>query len=226
MRALYCAAALALFAAPGYSWTPTPSSSITIIYRFQGPSSVPMLQEMREEVGRLMQPSLMRPEWREREEVTGSDRFSNLIVVDFRGPCRTGRSVSSAGGSRVGDSAAEKDQPLGKAHVVDGEVLPFVEIDCGRVQALLHSTLWGRQMQNSDPALGRAFARVLAHELYHVLAGTMSHARTGVAKPALSVNDLVSTRLNFTAEDIDRMKAPRERTPEIRMARRGPAFIQ
>ena len=221
MRALFCAAILASFAAPGYSWTPTPLSPVTIVYRFHGASSDSMLHEMRDEVGRLMQPSLLQPEWRKRADITGSDSFANLIVVDFQGQCRTG-----LGASRPLDALPADDQPLGKAHVVDGEVLPFVEIDCGRVQTLLHSTIWGRQTQNSDPALGRALGRVLAHELYHVLAGTMLHARTGIAKPSLSVNELVSSRLEFTADDIDRMKAPRERAPEVRMARRGPAFVQ
>jgi hypothetical protein len=210
-----------MFAAPGYSWTPTPSSSVTIIYRFQGASSPLMLREMRDEIGRLLQPSSLLPQWRKRAEVAGSDRFATLVVVDFHGPCGAG-----LGASQSPDAVPGDDRPLGKAHVVNGQVLPFVEIDCGRVQALLHSTLWGRQTQNSDPAFGRAIARVLAHELYHVLAGTMEHARTGIAKPSLSVNELIATRLEFTADDIDRMRTARERAPEVRIARRGPAFVQ
>jgi hypothetical protein len=216
MRAVFCAAALALVGVPDYAWTTPPYSSVTIAYRFDGAPSNFVLQEMSDEVRRLMEPSSMYPEWRERAQVSSSASFSHLVVVDFRGQCRSAHL----------DSTQELDQPLGRARVVDGEVFPFVEIDCDRVQAFLRSTSWGRQNQNSDPALGRALGRVLAHELYHVLSGTMSHSQTGVARSSLSAFDLTSGRLSFTRDDINRMVSRRENVAEVRVAHRGPSFVQ
>jgi hypothetical protein len=108
--------------------------------------------------------------------------------------------------------------------VVDGEIRPFIDIQCDRVQASLNSVLW-RQDQNSSVALGRALARVLAHELYHVLAGTAAHSRTGIAKPALSGTDLASQRLEFTPSDVELMKSPHERLPSARLMRGSLEFL-
>jgi hypothetical protein len=63
---------------------------------------------------------------------------------------------------------------------------------------------------DTDAAPGRALARVLSHELYHVLARTTGHAREGVAKPSLAGADLSSAYLAFAPEDADRMTFPRE----------------
>jgi hypothetical protein len=214
MRALFCAAAFVLSLVPAFCETVTPSSPVTIVYRFTGPTPEFVLQGIKDEIRVLMGPSSLRLEWQNRAEVTSSDTFENLVVVDFHGRCSTGPS----------DPVASQDQTLGRAQVVDGEVLPFVEIECGRVQAFLHSALW-RQNQNSDLAFGRALARVLAHELYHVLAGTTSHSRSGIAKPELSGNDLISNRLEFEPSDVDRMKSPQERSLPVRLARRDLRFV-
>ncbi len=216
MRALFCAAAFALCLAPAFSETRTPLSPVTLVYRFDGPTPELVFQQVQIETRALMEPSSYLPDWRSRAGLTSSDSFENLVVVDFHGRCRTGPR----------DVVVEQDQALGRAHVVNGVVLPFIEIECGRVQAFLRSTLRGGQEQNSDLALGRALARVVAHELYHVLAGTMSHSRSGIAKPALSGNDLVSPRLAFTSGELDRMRAPQDHPPEVHVARGGLEFVQ
>jgi len=44
----------------------------------------------------------------------------------------------------------------------------------------------------------RAMARLMAHELYHVIEQTYAHARSGVAEPAFTVAELLSDRLEFS----------------------------
>jgi len=90
---------------------------------------------------------------------------------------------------------------------VDGKVLPFSDVECDRVRASIRSAN-GRQL--SDLVLGRALARVLAHELYHVLARTPTHARAGLAKRSLSGIELSSDRLELKFADVNRMKAARD----------------
>jgi hypothetical protein len=220
MRALFCAAALFLCVVPGYSETRTPSYTVTIVYRFDGSPSETAFREMRDETRALMGPASLRPEWRDRAEVTRSDSFENLVVVDFHGRCRTGPFDSI-----LKQDQLKQDQPLGRTQVVDGQVLPFIEVECGRVQAFLHSTLWGGQNQNSDVTLGRALGRVLAHELYHVLADTTSHSANGIAKPALSWRDLSSSHLEFAPSDVELMKPEHERPVAVRVARRELRFV-
>ncbi|HLH32228.1 MAG TPA: hypothetical protein VKY31_13575, partial [Terriglobia bacterium] len=52
---------------------------------------------------------------------------------------------------------------------------------------------------------GRAMARVMAHEIYHVLAAATDHAGSGIAKPSLSFEDLVSDRFAFDGSSLDRI---------------------
>jgi len=200
MRALFCATALLLCLVPGFSQTKTPSFPLTILFRFDGPTSDAGFQEMRRELRLLLAPSNVQLHWRDRTTITASDSFDRLVVVDFHGQCRM----------ETGYALLEEDQPLGWTHVMDGEILPFADVQCDRVRASLHSARWGSPNQHSDLTLGRALARVLAHELYHILAHTTSHAPGGIAKRALSGDELASSRLTFTRADLDLMKSPRQ----------------
>jgi hypothetical protein len=50
---------------------------------------------------------------------------------------------------------------------------------------------------NLDALYGRALARVLAHELFHVLAQTPHHAESGVAQSAVTGRSLLGFRFEF-----------------------------
>jgi hypothetical protein len=200
MRAPYCAIALLLCLVPGFSQTKAPSSPVAILFRFDGSTSEAGFQEMRRQLQVLMGPSNVQPIWRNRASLTASDSFDRLVVVDFHGQCRM----------EASHALSNEEQPLGWTHVADGKILPFADVQCDRVRASLYSALSGRRNQHSDLALGRALALVLAHELYHILARTTSHAQGGIAKRALSGAELASSRLAFTRADLDLMKSPRE----------------
>ncbi len=215
MRALSCAAVLISCLAPAWAAKRTPPHPLTIIYRFDGVTSQIAFRAMQEEALRLLRSSSILPEWRGNRDVSSSERFETLVVVSFNGQCRTGTDIP-----RVEDQL-----PLGRTRLIDGRVQPFIEIECERVRASLHAAERMTQNLNTDAALGRALARVLSHELYHVLARTTEHTRTGIAKPSLSGADLVSAYLAFAPADLDRMTSPQEDS-SVRISSRLPKFIQ
>ena len=174
MRATFCVAGFAVFLASAFAETKTPASSLAIFFRFESGYSDIALQEMKRELGPLMERSGFRVDWRNRDEGIAADSFDDLVVVDFRGRCR----MEAAG------LTYDRGGPLGWTHFANGTVLPFSAVECDRVRSALHSA--------SDVVLGRAMARVLAHELYHVLAQTVIHQKVGITKPSLSRADLVS----------------------------------
>jgi hypothetical protein len=45
--------------------------------------------------------------------------------------------------------------------------------------------------------LGRSIGRILAHELYHILADETGHANEGIAKSAFTAGDLLAARFEF-----------------------------
>ena len=134
--------------------------------------------------------------WRERGDATTST-FPNLIVVDFKGTCRM----------QPAQYLYDERGPLALTYSTDGSVLPFSEIECDKVRQSVRNTMMGSDYGRSDQLFGRAVARVLAHELYHVLSGTKSHADKGVAQRGLSGAQLISDQLQLTGDELRRMRS-------------------
>ena len=81
------------------------------------------------------------------------------------------------------------------------------EVDCDRLRTVLRSDLEGRDASGWSLMFGRALGRVLAHEMYHVLAHTAKHGRTGVTKGALSARELTAPGLQIAAESLRLIEA-------------------
>jgi hypothetical protein len=169
--------------------------SLTLLFRFDGPYAEGSLIEMKRELGLILKDSGIRINWRNRDEVGVSESFANLVVAKFRGKCRM----------EPVPYLLDERGPLGFTYSSDGSVLSFSEIECDKVRSSLRTAMWGGDYGHSDELFGRALARVLAHELYHMLTGTQSHAETGVARRSLSGSELISGRLRLTQSELDRM---------------------
>lgn len=198
MRAQFCAIALMVCLLPAFAETRTSSSPLAILFRFDGPYSQAAFHEMERELATLMEPSALLPEWHDRRDVTPADSFQSLVMVNFHGRCRVEPAAALADG----------DKPLAWTHVVDGKVLPFSDVECDRVRASIHSANGIRQL--SDLVLRRALARVLAHEIYHVLARTSTHTGAGLAKRSLTGIELSSDRLEVNPSGMNRMQPARD----------------
>ena len=114
-----------------------------------------------------------------------------LAVVTFKGNC----GVSPLFHDRFEYGA------LGWTYVTDGAVIPFSSVDCDLVRAFLSAALMHLRANEREGAFGRAIARVLAHELYHVIAETRHHGAGGVAEEAYSRDDLMAPRFAFAEAD-------------------------
>jgi len=154
------------------------------------------VETMKREVEEILEPSGVTLDWRLAKENRGNEAFTGLVVLRFKGKCRI-----EAWAPPVQNLAemGETDT-LGTTKVVKGRVLPFSEVECDQVkQALAYMR---PDQKDRQRAFGVALGRVVAHELYHVLARTTSHATLGLAKATESLEDLVGPRsLSFREED-------------------------
>jgi hypothetical protein len=144
---------------------------------------------MHEELQRLLAPADIKIVWKRFEDRKAGDNFDLVAVTSFEGSCALDKPplVTQAAVS------------LADTSISDGHVLPFFRIDCPRVIGML-----GPQ---ADPAaLGRALARVAAHEIYHIVGQTTEHQERGVAKAAFSTRDLTMTRFELDAWSLTRMQ--------------------
>jgi len=160
------------------------AGDVTIILDFHGDHSERSTTEMKREFEGIMKDSGISFDWRLRGEVEGQS-FHNLVVVKFKGKCVL---------EPVGYLYDERG-PLAFTHSSDGDILPFSEVACDKVAALVRSAMFGADYAKADLLMGRALGRVLAHEMIHILRQSKNHDLAGVEKQALSGVELIAPNL-------------------------------
>ena len=121
-------------------------------------------------------------------------------MVELNGIC------ALPAGYAAGNSAAVNGNSLATTNVTDGQVLPFSAVNCAALSRVLAPVLSKDAGAHRDFLYGRAMARVVAHEMYHVLMRTTEHARAGIARSCFSIEDLVAERFEFEATVLARMR--------------------
>jgi hypothetical protein len=144
---------------------------------------------MQRELESLMQTLGYTVEWKVLGRHSSEDE-SLIAVVELRGNCRP-----PEGNGYV--EPAEDGASLASTAVDGDQVLPFSWIHCETLTRFLAPSLARTAPGQRDFLYGRAMGRLLAHELYHLLANTREHAEAGVGKSAFSARDLLGERFTF-----------------------------
>lgn len=145
---------------------------------------------MRTELQRLLAPAGLDIVWKNFGERRTGEDFELIAVVSFEGLCSAAQPVLLPVRASLADTS-----------ISEGRILPFFQIDCSRVIQMLGP--------HTEPfVVGRALARVMAHEIYHIVARTADHHDSGVAKASFSVRDLTNPRFEFDPWSLARMRPP------------------
>lgn len=155
-----------------------------------------LIEAFQRETERIVALPEIEPLWRTFEQSAGREVFDRLIVIRVAGSCST---------SEIGD--IDLRRPLGVTYVSDGRILPFIEIDCPRILAVLRRNRMIDNPHLADGIIGRALARVACHEIYHVLSKRPDHDKRGLSKGELSYNDLYGYDACYAPESINRIRA-------------------
>jgi len=166
--------------------------------------------ELKQEVSTLMQPAAIYVDWLNPAIDRDGSENDYSAVIRLRGSCRppevnTNFEHAMKGGFTLASSA-----------VADGVILPFGDIDCAALNSFLGPSLWKEPGPTREFVYARAMARLMAHELYHVIEQTHVHARSGVAEPAFTVAELLSDRFEFTEGTLSELHVPPD--PYLRAA--------
>lgn len=156
------------------------------------------VEVMKKEVDDLLKPAGLSLDWRLIKENHGNEPFAGLVVLKFKGECKAEAAYDLP--SNFG--TAGEDETLGSTKVDHGRVLPYSEVECDQVRKALSYLGPGAGQKERQRAMGMAMGRVVAHEIYHILASTTQHASKGLAKASHSLEDLVlPDRLVFADDD-------------------------
>jgi hypothetical protein len=133
----------------------------------------------------------------------GSYVAGRLAVIRLQGSCQADAQLPFG---MIVSGASNDPEALGKTHVSNGEVLPFADILCDQIHKFILTPLRsGANAAIRDQMLGRALARVIAHELYHIVLKTKEHGKSGIARATQSAMQLVAPRIVFSRADEKRL---------------------
>jgi len=187
---LVCTALLRLNAA---------SPEVTVIIQRGEVFSPQAWQAMEAESGRIAKQAGIRLQFLERSQAEGRE-FEDLVVFRMKGRC----AMDSL------PPLTDERGPFASATVSDGNVLPFGEVRCDRIRESLKAAMAGIDFSHSNVLLGRALGRVVAHELYHMLANTKAHGKSGVTRESLTARQLLYGELNLADHDCAAISARRD----------------
>jgi hypothetical protein len=164
------------------------------------------LDYMKLELGHVMATAGYRIQWDDAWSGSRMRGFpstsSTLVVVELRGSC-----AIPAGNIASGHPTARREI-LASTAVADGQILPFSWLDCASLTNVLAAPLAAEAGARRDFFYGRAMARLLAHELYHILLKTGDHAREGIARPGFTANDLLTEHFEFDETTLAKLRPP------------------
>jgi hypothetical protein len=154
-------------------------STVTLAASFEAPYADGVVAEMKRELTSVWRAAGFNFSWAIASEEQRPER-GYFVRLEFKGTCD------------FSSTAIRFLQPtaLAVTRTVGAEVLPHAILNCDRVRVSLSAVPAPETISGRDRLLGRALARVLSHELYHVLAGSTEHLSAGLAKPDLSIADL------------------------------------
>lgn len=181
---LILALSLAAAAAPSQSELP-----LTVVLDFEHGSNVP-LKTVHTELQKLLSGAHVAVDLRLRSELPEYPQLGQVVMFKMRGVC-------SADASIPVDALSDERGALAMTYTSDGQILPFGEVECDRLRKSL-GRIWGEPLgEQHSRDLGIAIARVMAHEIYHILGDSAEHTKSGVTKARLTSRELVQPELNF-----------------------------
>lgn len=171
--------------------------SVTVLVDFEMPPSELSYSAMQKETEAAFLASGRKVMFKLKSDVAAGETFEDVVLMSFDGKCKMDAMPV----------LFDERGPLAFTRTVNGDVQPFGVVRCDRIRKALQRAMWGRDYKEGDQLMGRAMGRVVAHELYHMLGKTRDHCDEGVARKELSGKALLSEKLDFKQESLDKLKA-------------------
>lgn len=194
MRRIRLSQALILLLAASSALHSQTQPQLAIVVKSERAFSPASFREMQREFEAIMA-SIAHVEWRMVESLSGGEAFDAIVVTNFTGSCEIDESWFPGWVRRN----------LAKTYGSREALTPFPDIDCDAVRAMLTGEIAHRNVSQLQTMLGQGLARILAHEVYHILLNTPGHSARGIAKQGFTPSDLFTGTLRFEPKQAERM---------------------
>jgi predicted nucleotidyltransferase len=162
-------------------------AAVTVLLDFEQTHSTAPLSAMRRELQDIMKGAGVQVDVQLKSEAAEHAQFSRLVLFKMKGAC-------TMNALPVGALSDERG-PLAMTYTSDGKLLPFGEVECGRVRESVERTLGRGDPEGKQLAYATALARVMAHEMYHMIADSKGHTKDGATRESLSSRELLGRQL-------------------------------
>ena len=159
---------------------------------------------MRESLTALMAPAGIVTDVAVKSDLPPYAQFAELVVFKMKGYCTMDAQAIPIG------AVLDERGPLALAYASDGEVLHFGEVECDHIRHSLGRLLGVAASLKNQTAMGHAMAKVIAHEIYHMLGNNKEHTRKGLTKTSLSADELLDGSLKLPAAALSVLDKSRE----------------
>lgn len=200
--AAFCLFNLAVSAVWG-AGNQAPAERLVVYLSADAIQSPRVIDSLKRELSRLMRTAGYELDLHDSATESGGTA-SALLLVSLQGAC------SMPAGDPI-PPPLENPVSLGATAIAEGHVLPFSFVNCGRLTRMLAPLLIAEPPMRRDLLYGRAAARVLAHEFYHVLLGERDHAADGLAKAIFSPTELIGEQFEFESSTRAKLMARKSR---------------
>ena len=174
---------------------------VTVLLEYDKPESPLASRALKSELSKIFSGSKIQLSLRLRKQLPDYAQFDDPIVLfRMRGAC-TMMALPVA-------ALSDERGPLAMTHMVNGEMLPFGEVECDRVRTSLQRKLGRTSAANHETQMGIALARVIAHEVYHMMARSTTHTKDGLTKAALSSEELYQGELPLPKRASSKLDRP------------------
>jgi hypothetical protein len=174
------------------------AAQIGIYYSFDSEPPPVSFSQLQSELSRILEFGGVTVEWRN-IATREPEEFREIFVIRFHGKCSP---IDSGLGWMT-----PTGRQLAGTQTINGHVLPFADVNCDLLRSYLAPVMESMDAEASSAAMGRAMARVVAHELYHMLTGSNTHARNGIARAEHSRDQLTANSFLFAKPEIEWMRA-------------------
>jgi hypothetical protein len=171
---------------------------VTAVLDFERPYSSASLKPLHEELRRILAPAGLDIDIQIKNELPQNSSFGALVLFKMKGAC-------TMNALPIGALSDERGA-LAMTYSVDGQTLGFGEVECDRVRASLQRALGIANPAAQESAYGKALARVIVHELYHMLVQSSVHTRHGITKERLSGWELSQQNLTLSNSAVEALR--------------------
>jgi hypothetical protein len=154
------------------------------------------VEGMEMELTRLLAGTNVSLKWIERTKAHSISVLGRIVIVDIVGSCE----LTEFGPAASGHALAWND-------VTDGVFQPFITVDCERLARFIARDVRSIDRNEKRRLVGRAIARVLAHEMYHLFTRTKYHSRASmIFRTALPPESLIDDDVDFRRDELDKLE--------------------